>query len=69
MAGWGATTFAHGLRRAERGGVRGVGWQPSSYHIKTAVRKKQSGHREGARPTRGPGPAAHVLGARKRWKN
>lgn len=32
-----------------------MGWQPSSYHIKTAVRKKQSGHREGAhRQTRGP---------------
>lgn len=49
MAGWGAATFARGLRRAEPGGVWGVGWQPSSYHIRTAVRKKQSGHRQGAR--------------------
>lgn len=47
----------------------GVGWWPSSYHIQTAVRKRQSGHRAGAQQARGQGPVAHGLGGKRRWKN
>lgn len=36
-------------------GVWRVGWQPS-YHMKAAVRKKQSGRREDAQQARGQGP-------------
>lgn len=34
----------------------GVGWRPSSYHIQTAARKRQSGHRADAQQARGCGP-------------
>lgn len=38
---------------AEEQAGLGVGWRPSSYHIQTAARKRQSGHRADAQQARG----------------